>query len=377
MRIVADKSIPYVTEAFSDLGDITLVEGRSISRKSIANADILLVRSVTPVTRAIISGTTLKFIASATTGIEHVDFPFIAKNRIGFAYAPGSNANSVAQYVVSAILHIVTKKGLRLSNMTIGIIGVGNIGSLVNIYCQELGMRCVLNDPPKQRLSGSRMFRPLKEVLEASDIVTIHVPLEKQGGDPTYHLVNSNFLKQMKRGAILINTSRGRVADEAVLKKMRTKLGGLVMDVWDHEPVIDREMCAMADIATPHIAGYSFDGKIRGTAMIYNAVCLFFKRKPRWNPAGLLSEQAELIDIRKSREPVFDAVHNAYPIIRDDALLRKVAVLNTKERGAGFDALRAQYPKRLEFSHYKVRCVKQNTGDAKILNKLGFNVEMT
>lgn len=174
MRIVADKSIPYVTEAFSDLGSITLVEGRRIRREKIKNADILLVRSVTPVTRELISGTPLKFIASATTGIEHIDFPFIEKNGIGFAYAQGSNANSVAEYVVSAILHMVTKKGLRLSNMTIGIIGVGNIGGLVNSYCQGLGMRCVFNDPPKQRLSGSRIFRPLKEVLEVSDIVTMN-----------------------------------------------------------------------------------------------------------------------------------------------------------------------------------------------------------
>ena len=388
MHIVADKGIPYVTEAFSGFGAITLVEGRSINRKMIAGADILLVRSVTPVTRALISGTKLKFIASATTGIEHIDLPCIQKCRIGFAYAPGSNARSVAQYVVAAIVHMAAKKDLTgaaavptaaLRDLKFGIIGVGNIGSLVHTYAEALGMQCLFNDPPKRRLSGNTVYRPLKEVLAGADFVTLHVPLEKQGSDPTYHLVDPDFLKQMKPGAVLLNTSRGKVVDEAALKKTRPKLGGLVVDVWDNEPGIDPEICRMADIATPHIAGYSYDGKIRGTMMIHNAACSFFKNAPFWNPAELLSEQAGLIDATNAPDPVLHAVQHAYPIMRDDAVLRKKTLLNVKKRAlsTGFDALRAQYPKRLEFAHYEVRCTKLQSNAAEILTKLGFMVKIS
>jgi len=372
MRIVADKGIPYVTEAFSGLGAITLVEGRSINRKMIAGADILLVRSVTPVTRALIAGTKLKFIASATTGIEHIDLSYIQKCGIGFAYAPGSNARSVAQYVVAAISQMARKKNLRY--LKLGIIGVGNIGSLVHTYAEALGMQCLLNDPPKHRLSGNKIFRLLKEVLAGADFVTLHVPLEKQGSDPTYHLVDTDFLKQMKPGAVLLNTSRGKVVDEAALKKIRPKLGGLVIDVWDNEPEIDTEMCVMADIATPHIAGYSFDGKIQGTLMIYHAVCSFLKREPSWDPGKLLAETAGEIDVAKAAEPVSCAVQSAFPIMRNDAALREIAPLNAKNRGVGFDALRAQYPKRLEFCHYRVHCTKFQNKAAGILKKLGFIV---
>jgi erythronate-4-phosphate dehydrogenase len=379
MRIVADKSIPFLTEAFSKLGTITLVEGRSISRTNIADAEVLLVRSITPVTRALIAGTKLRFIASATTGIEHIDVSYIKKNGIGFAYAPGSNANSVAQYVVAAILHEAGKNGRRLSDMTLGIIGAGNIGSLVHTYAEALGMTCIVNDPPKHRLSGNKLFRPLEEVLPNSDIVTLHVPLEKQGSDPTYHLVDSRFLKQMKPGAVLLNTSRGKVVNEAALKKTRPKLSGLVIDVWDNEPEIDLEICRMADIATPHIAGYSYDGKIRGTMMIHNAACSFFKNAPFWNPAELLSEQAGLIDATNASDPVFHAVKSAYPIMRDDAALRKNILLNVNKRAlsTGFDALRDQYPKRPEFVHYMVRCTKFQGKAAEILTKLGFMVEIS
>ncbi len=379
MKIVADRHIPQVTEAFSDLGDITLFEGRDIKRGNIADADILLVRSVTPVTPELVAATKLKFIASATTGIEHINLPDtlsgITENGIGFAYAPGSNANSVAQYVVAAILHMVRKKKLSLAGSRIGIIGVGNIGSLVRQYAEAMGMKCLLNDPPKKRLTANTLFRPLEEVLRNSDIVTLHVPLEKQGSDPTFHLVNAAFLKQLKQGAVLINTSRGKVVHEAALKQHRSGLCGLVLDVWDHEPSIDPEMCAIADIATPHIAGYSYDGKIIGTLMIHRAACSFFKQVPAWDPAALLSESAGVIDVTHSADPVFDAVEHAYPIMRDDASLRKIISAKAEERGAFFDALRANYPKRLEFSHYQVRCNRQQNDAAAILRKLGFKLE--
>ena len=373
VRIVADKDIPYVTEAFSDTGAISLVEGRGLSRPEIADADILLVRSVTPVTSGLVSGTRLRFIASATSGIEHIDVSYLKKCGIGFAYAPGSNARSVAQYVIAAIIHLVGRKKLR--ELTLGIIGAGNVGKLVHLYSESLGIRCLLNDPPKFRESGDKRYCPINEVLEISDIVTLHVPLEKQGIDPTFHLVNDSFLKRMKKGAILINTSRGKVVDEAALKENRNKLGGLIIDVWDHEPRFDAELCGMADIATPHIAGYSYDGKVQGTSMMYRAACLFLKINPQWNPEALLHEPAGLIDSEGVADPVDNAVKKAYPVMRDDKTMREIAAeADLERRGREFDILRKRYPKRPEFVHYTVRCANLQVNVARVLKKLGFTI---
>lgn len=373
MRIVADRHIPYVTEAFADLGDITLVEGRGLSRDEVADADILLVRSVTPVTSKLISGTGVKFIASVTSGIEHVDVAYLKEKGIGFSYAPGSNARSVAHYVVAAVLCLAGSRKLR--GRTLGIIGVGNVGGLVRLYAESLGMRCVLNDPPKSRESGKKKYRPLEEVLEASDIVTLHVPLEKQGSDPTFHLVDVAFLLKMKPGSILINTSRGRVIDDGALKKSRERLGGLVLDVWYNEPRIDPEMCGMADIATPHIAGYSYDGKVQGTVMIQKAAYGYFRKKSRWDPHVLLSEPAGQIDAVTAEDPVSYAVQTAYPIKRDDEAIRRIIPLDPERREEGFDALRTNYPKRPEFVHFSVQCSNRQAADAEIIEKLGFSVK--
>jgi erythronate-4-phosphate dehydrogenase len=201
------------------------------------------------------------------------------------------------------------------------------------------------------------------------------VPLEKQGSDPTCHLVDTDFLKRIKPGTVLINTSRGKVIDENALKKARHGLGGLVIDVWDNEPRFDAELCGMADIATPHIAGYSYDGKVQGTLMMHKAACLFFKIKSQGDSEALLSEPAEFIDTAGVADPVAHAVQKAYPVMRDDEAMRKIALLDGEMRGKGFDALRAQYPKRQEFAHYSVRCSSLQAEDAEILKTLGFRLK--
>jgi erythronate-4-phosphate dehydrogenase len=375
MRIVADKHIPYVTEAFSNLGDLSLVDGRVLASESLVDADILLVRSVTHVTEELIKDAKkLKFVASPTSGREHIDLPYLEKRGIAFAYAPGSNADSVAQYVVAAVLHMAGSDKLRKS--TLGIIGVGHIGSLVDAYAVTLGMNCLLNDPPKRRSTHDERYRTLDEVLEASDIVTLHVPLERQGSDPTYRMVNDGFMARMKSGSFLINTSRGKVADETSLKKYRSKLGGLVLDVWDSEPAIDPELCRLASIATPHIAGYSLDGKIKGTLMLHQALCSFLKRDAFWNPEALLSESAGTIDSTISQDPILCAVKCAYPIMRDDCALRQIVSLDIDGRAGCFDALRAKYPRRFEFDHYRVACLKSQNKKAEILRKMKFTVNV-
>jgi erythronate-4-phosphate dehydrogenase len=376
MKIIADIAMPYVAEAFADFGTVELHPGRAITREIVADADLLLVRSVTKVTPELIAGTGLKFVASATSGIEHVDTAALRERGIGFAYAPGSNANSVAQYVAAALLRLAAKNGQKLADLTLGIIGVGNVGSLVLRTGEALGMRCLLNDPPRKRLTGNEIYKSLDEVVEAADFLTLHVPLNREGPDATCHLVNTSLLDRMKPGAVLMNASRGAVLDEAAVMGARSKLGGLVADVWNHEPSIDPSYLALADIATPHIAGYSFDGKVQGTAMVYKAACRFFHRAPAWSPKKLLSDFAGPIDVSGSEDPVALAVQTAYDLAADDARLRPIAEEPETERGRFFDRLRATYPKRLEFGHFEARCGRSQETQRKILAKLGFKTKM-
>jgi erythronate-4-phosphate dehydrogenase len=374
MKIIADGNIPFVEEAFAEFGDVTVVPGRSISRDMLLDASILLVRSITNVDRALLNDTSIKFVATATIGIDHIDLPYLTGNSIGFASAPGSNAQSVAEYVGTALVHLSHSLGFELAGKALGIIGVGNVGSRVVKVAQALGMICLLNDPPKQRASNGDNYVSLDEILEKSDIVTLHVPLIESGLDKTAHMVSADFINKMKHGAILINSSRGKVVDEQAVRIHREKLGGLVLDVWVHEPSISCETLDVTTIATPHIAGYSFDGKVRGTEMIYEAACDFFHKEKTWNGqahAGIKPEKT--IDVRSSDSPVLKAVGEAYPIMSDDTRLRKIK--GEQNRGAYFDALRKNYPRRLEFRHFEALCShEQKNTVVPILSRLGFVV---
>jgi erythronate-4-phosphate dehydrogenase len=374
MKIVADENIPFLREAFGDFGEIVTLSGRAIDHEALQDASMLLVRSVTAVNESLLAGTPVKFVATATIGTDHIDIGYLERENIGFASAPGSNADSVAEYVIAALMNLFRQKGISRADKTIGIIGCGNVGSRVFKRAQTLGMRCLVCDPPKKRISGSDFFRPRAEVLAESDIVTVHVPLTDEGEDATFHMVNAEFLSALKPGAILINTSRGKVHEEKALRAYSDKLGGVILDVWEHEPRVSPEMIARADIATPHIAGYSYDGKVRGTAMIYQAACAFFFRESRWNWRETIAlERGKAIDISHSSEPVADAVLGAYPIGEDDARMRDLIQLDTTRRAAAFDDLRKRYPRRLEFSHFAVQAEALGESDRQILQALGFD----
>jgi erythronate-4-phosphate dehydrogenase len=377
MKIVADENIPFVREMFSDFGDVITCPGRSITREIIEDATVLLVRSVTHVTQALLEGTSVRFVATATIGIDHIETEYLKSNNIGFAYAPGSNAESVAEYVLSALMMLSSQLKRPLSSMKLGVIGAGNVGSRVFHHAEILGMDCLLNDPPKKRLIGSDIYLPRDEVLMNSDIVTIHVPLTLEGEDATIAMVNDEFLSKMKKGAVLINTSRGNIIDEKALKAQRSSLGGCILDVWQNEPSIDTETLEISSIGTPHIAGYSFDGKIRGAMQIYHSACAYFFKRPVWNlPDEIHSESAGTIDVRVSSDPFTEAVAKAYPIMNED--MRKFGFLTKSddERPAFFDSLRKNYRRRYEFSHYLVICGKNQSREALILSELNFKVEI-
>jgi erythronate-4-phosphate dehydrogenase len=374
MKIIADANIPFVEEAFAQFGIVTVVPGRSISRDMLLDASLLLVRSITTVDRALLNDTAIKFVATATIGVDHIDIPYLTSNSIGFASAPGSNAQSVAEYVGTALVHLSQTLEFELAGKVLGIIGVGNVGSRVVKVAQALGLACLLNDPPRQRAEIGGGFVSLDDILEKSDIVTLHVPLIESEIDKTIQLVNEDFINKMKPGAILINSSRGKVVDEQAVRIHREKLSALVLDVWAHEPSISCETLDLATIATPHIAGYSFDGKVRGTEMIYEAACDFFNKEKLWNGQAHVGIKPEkTIDVRSSATPVLKAVGEAYPIMNDDAQMRRIK--DEQNRGAYFDALRKNYPRRLEFRHFEVLCSNnQENVIASTLGRLGLTV---
>lgn len=376
MKILADSNIIFVKDAFAPFGHVAVSEGRDITREKIKDSDLLLVRSVTPVSAALLEGTPVRFVASATTGTDHVDLRYLRDHAIGFAHAPGSNANSVAEYVVAAIMQCASARGVRVENLTLGIVGVGNVGSRVLALARALGMRCLLNDPPKKNATGSDAFVSLKHLLAGSDIVTLHVPLVSSGPHPTHYLANSEFFSLMKKDAAVVNTSRGDVLDEQALRDNRRHLGYVVLDVWNNEPAPDTRTIEICDLATPHIAGYSYDGKVLGTEMIYDAACSYFFKEKQWQPSmASHNTKPKPVPAKSHGDPVAEAINFAYPILEDDALFRKILSIDRKKRGEVFDEMRTDYPKRFEFCNYVVAAGSDMPAStAAVLAGLGFTM---
>ena len=378
MLVVADESIPYVREVFATLAgvdEVRTVAGREMSAESVRNAELLLVRSVTKVGEELLDGSRVRFVASATIGTDHVDLDYLRSKGIGFASAPGSNARSVAEYVAAALLVLESRGRIGLGGATLGVVGVGEVGSRVVKVAEALGMKTLLNDPPRARRErpgegpgeGPGGFVSLDEVAEKSDVVTFHVPLARAGPDPTFHLVDAGFLAKLRRGVVVMNSSRGAVADTAALVEARRsgRLAALVRDVWENEPAISRELLGLTDIATPHIAGYSFDGKVAGTRMIYEAACRFLGEAPAWPDD--LPPRADLV-ARLERPSVLDAVRASYDVEADDARMREEVAADP----AGFDRLRRTYAVRREFRNWRVEFAVEAAGVEPTLRALGF-----
>jgi erythronate-4-phosphate dehydrogenase len=383
MNIIADQNIPFVEACFSSLGPVTLVGGRQVTPDLVRDADVLLVRSITKVNPDLLDGSRIKFVATATIGTEHVDQAYLASRGIGFASAPGSNANSVAEYIVAALLALGKKHKFRLEEKSIGIIGVGNVGSRVEVKCRQLGLNVVLNDPPLERKTGDPKYRPLQEIL-ACDFVTVHTPLTKDGPDKTFHLADASFFAAMKGGAVFLNSSRGRVQDETALKAAMQsgKLSGVVLDVWETEPNVDPWLIRHVDLSTPHIAGYSYDGKVVGMIMIYEALCQHFGLRAEHTAQDFLPPaaitQIRLTDEQlgqKDEQVIQDLVQQVYAINRDDFNMRDILLQPEVERGAFFDGLRKNYPIRREFQNTAVLLADPQNCLAKKLSGIGFRIK--
>jgi erythronate-4-phosphate dehydrogenase len=378
MHIVADANILLVREFFADFGTVQLLPGREICRQDLARADVLLVRSVTRVNEQLLSGSRIRFVATATSGDEHVDRAYLAARQIGFASAPGSNANAVAEYVVASLLATGHRRGFSLAGTTAGIVGLGHVGRLVRTKLTSLGIRCAAHDPPLQEQGMAGLVS--LEALAGSDIVTFHVPLTASGPYPTSHMAGQAFFESLPPGAVILNTSRGAVLDSRELKEVlrrRTDLSA-VLDVWEDEPDIDPVLLDRAAIATPHIAGYSLDGKLAGSASIYHAACRFFGVPARKKNRDLVARRSiAVLDPGASASDeavILDVVRRCYDVMDDDRRLREGVLAEPRDRGAVFDQLRRNYPIRREFSCYDVVSPPGVPGCATKLEGLGFGI---
>ena len=353
MNITADENIPYVHDAFSSLGTVKTLNGRSIQQQHLQQTDILLVRSISNVNKSLLEDTPVKFVASATAGFNHIDLDYLSSNNIGFARAPGSNAISAAEYVFAGICLWSLKEKKSLANLSIGIVGAGNVGSRVKRLCESVSMHCIINDPPLEKEKSSKFkFSSLEEALDC-DIVTLHTPLSYDGEHPTFRLLNHKRINQIKEETLFINASRGEVVEEpALLSRMNQQNDlTLILDVWENEPKINPEMLKHTLIGTPHIAGYSIDGKIRGTEMIYHAVCDYLNVKPEWSADNIdfgdnIKSLLKLSSTKDQRHQVL----KAYNICDDNDKLRKILTDPALASGEYFDSLRKNYPARREYS---------------------------
>jgi erythronate-4-phosphate dehydrogenase len=354
MIIIIDENIAFAKEAFSEFGEIKLVHGRDITNAALKDAEALIVRSITKVNEALLKDTPVKFVGTATIGTDHVDLEYLKSNNITFADAKGCNADAVAEYVFTSIFYLCVKNNIKLKNKTIGIVGVGNIGSRIERLANAIGLNIIKNDPPLKRKTGDNSFKELEEVFDA-DIITLHVPLNREGKDRTIHLFDENNLKMLKDRVIFINASRGQVVDNEALNKIIPLKNLLVtLDVWENEPNVNLDLLENVKLATPHIAGYSLEGKVNGTTMIYNSFCKFLNIAPKWEPEfpkveNNLINEPDIDSFEGKLEAVFTKIYN---IVNDDKNMREIFKQPPEERGKYFDLLRKNYPLRREFINY-------------------------
>jgi len=375
LKIVADENIILASEAFSSLGNVFLLPGRKITNKEVIDADILLVRSVTKVDKNLLNNSKVKFVGTATIGRDHIDQEYLTSQGIFFTDAAGCNADAVAEYVFTSLFEIASEKQFILSEKSIGIIGVGNIGGRVSKLASSLGMKILKNDPPLKRLTKREDYIEVDEILEC-DIITLHVPLNMDGNDKTFHLFDHQKLEKLKEDTILINASRGAVINNKALLEIKNKNNlYTVLDVWENEPNINNDLLQKTNIATPHIAGYSYEGKVNGTVMLYHALCNFLNEKQEWKPVfPKVTEKTIKVNFQDETNSLQKLFSVIYRIKNDDKQLRNILGMLENERGKYFDKLRKNYQLRREFSNYFLELKNSNPLIQSFLKTFGFNL---
>jgi erythronate-4-phosphate dehydrogenase len=376
MLIVADENIPLLDAFFAGFGEIRRVPGRSIDRATVEQADVLLVRSVTNVNRALLEGSKVRFVGTCTIGTDHLDLEYFNEAGITWSSAPGCNARGVVDYVLGSLMTLAEIEGVDLTQRTYGVVGAGEVGGRLIKVLKGLGWNVKVCDPPRQAAEGGD-YVSLEQIIKQCDVISLHTPLTRSGGGATWHLFDQQRLQQLKPGAWLINAARGPVVDNAALRKVLLEREDLqaVLDVWEAEPEVDTALAELCVLATPHIAGYSLDGKQRGTAQIYQAYCAFSGQPAIIQlsdllPAPWLSE----VTLHADSDPAWALAmlcRGVYDPRRDDADFRRSLVGNVGEQRAAFDVLRKQYPVRREIEGLKVRIEGESLALARIVAALG------
>lgn len=381
MKIVCAETVLLGHEALIHAGKTTVIPDREITRDHLLDADALIVRSKTKVTEELLRGTPVKFVGTATAGTDHIDSAWLESRGIYWCAAPGCNANSVSEYLVAALLVLGQRNEFHLKGKTIGVIGCGNVGSRVVTKCQALGMNVLRNDPPLAAVSSDPDFQPLEEVLAESDIVTLHLPLVKNKPWPTEHLADYCFFEQLNPGTLFINAARGSVCDYDALLDAKASgvVSQMVIDVWSPEPAFRTDVLKMADLASPHIAGHSYEGKINGTIACYNELCNFFEIQKKWNVQDSLpATEVPLVEVdcsgRADEEILHEIIQQVYDIGIDDNLIREAAVSHEIDRARNFDGLRKNYRMRREFRNTKVLAQNASEDLLRKLRALGFAI---
>lgn len=342
MKIIVDNKIPYIREAIQKIADeVIYAPGKDFTPELVKDADALIVRTRTHCNRELLENSKVKFIATATIGFDHIDTEYCHRTGITWTNAPGCNSASVAQYIQSSLLALQQVRGVKLNKMTLGIVGVGNVGSKVAALAQKLGMRVLLNDLPREETEGKDSFTPLNILTQECDIITFHVPLYKEGAYKTFHLADETFFNSLKRKPIILNTSRGEVIKtEAILEALNIgTISEAVIDVWENEPDIHSGLLDKAFIGTPHIAGYSADGKANATRMSLEALCNYFGIQADFSITPPEPENKII-----STPTYEDAMLEIYDPRKDSNAL--------KESSAQFEQLRGDYPLRREEGAY-------------------------
>jgi len=345
MRVIVDNKIPFIREAIEHIADeVVYAPGNAFTPELVKDADALVIRTRTHCDRTLLEGSRVQFIATATIGFDHIDTEYCQAAGIAWANAPGCNAPSVAQYLHSVLLLLQMKQDKPLTGRTIGIVGVGHVGSLVAEVAGDLGMKVLLNDPPREEQEGPGRYAPLRQLAEEADFISLHVPLVRDGRHRTFHLADEAFFHSLRRKPVFINTSRGEVADTpALLHALESgEISDAVIDVWENEPDIDRTLLQKAFIGTPHIAGYSADGKANATRMALTALCRFFGRKPDFH-----------IVPPKPLNPVITAANETEAYLQMYDPRRDSDALKTHPEQ--FEQLRGDYPLRRERQAYLFR----------------------
>lgn len=365
MRIVADENIPFVHELFSTFGEVTTLPGREMTAGDVEEADILLVRSVTPVNESLLGQSKVQFVGTCTIGTDHLDTDFLVSRNISYASAAGCNAISVVQYVLSA-LAVLYENDTWLTK-SVGIIGCGNVGGSLYRVFKSLNMDCLCFDP----FLTTRQIADLthwEAVLDA-DILCLHTPLTQNGAHPTYHMFNEKVLRSLKPGTLLLNAGRGAVIDNQALLKILEDGRDLsvVLDVWENEPHIDRQLQSHLKLGTPHIAGYSFEGRLRGSTQIFEALGqhLVYPDDQLMQHSDSVKASALGSEDSIYAESLNEAILTTYDVRNDHQRLKEF-IGNKAHFGQYFDSLRKHYPKRHEFSNYRV----QNARDPRLQGQL-------